>query len=79
MAKLTPENRKLAEAQRTCPIQEEPLGSMGIPIKVDLESNQFVFVCCKGCIPKVKKDPDAALEKAAGFKKKPPAGNGGKP
>jgi RND family efflux transporter MFP subunit len=79
MAKLTPENRKLAEAQWLCPIQEEPLGSMGVPVKVDLGGDRFVFVCCNGCIPKVKKDPAAALEKVAGFKKRSTAGTGGKP
>src|SRR5262249_60772903 len=46
--KLSPEDRALAEAQKTCPVTDQPLGSMGVPIKLMLK-DQPVFVCCGGC------------------------------
>ncbi len=48
MAQLAPEDRRLAEAQKICPVTEMPLGSMGTPIKVDVRG-QPVFICCEGC------------------------------
>jgi len=78
MAKLPPADRKLAEAQRLCPILGEPLGSMGVPHKADLGESRFVFVCCKTCIPKAKNDPETVLRKVEGFRKKA-AAPGGKP
>jgi multidrug efflux pump subunit AcrA (membrane-fusion protein) len=48
MAQLAPEDRRLAEAQRICPVTEMALGCMGIPIKVDVQG-QPVFICCEGC------------------------------
>jgi hypothetical protein len=48
MAKLSPEDRKVAEAQKVCPIGNSPLGSMGVPIKVDVDG-KAVFICCEGC------------------------------
>ena len=32
--KLSPEDRALADAQKTCPVTDQPLGSMGLSIKV---------------------------------------------
>jgi hypothetical protein len=56
LGKLSAEDRKLAIAQRLCPIADDsPLGGMGVPVKVMLQG-QPVFVCCDGCV-------DAALEK----------------
>src|SRR5262249_39653811 len=37
LAKLSPDDRHLAEAQKTCPILGSVLGSMGPPVKVTLE------------------------------------------
>jgi hypothetical protein len=78
LARLSPEDRRAAEAQRLCPIQEEPLGSMGVPLKIDLGGGRSVFICCKGCEKRVLKDPDAALRKVEDFKQRPAAA-GGKP
>lgn len=69
LAKLSPEDRKLAEEQRLCPDTDEPLGSMGVPIKVMLKG-QPVFICCKGCQKGIEKDPDATLKKVEEYKKK---------
>lgn len=50
--------------QRTCPVTGEPLGSMGpaIPVAVGTDT---VYVCCKGCVTKVQRDPSRYLAKVA--------------
>jgi len=69
-AKLSPEDRKLVEAQEWCVISsDEKLGSMGAPIKLDIKG-QPVFVCCAGCKRKAQADPDATLAKVAELKAK---------
>jgi Cu(I)/Ag(I) efflux system membrane fusion protein len=50
-------DRKLALAQRICPITGAALGSMGVPVKIMLR-DMPVFLCCKGCIGKAKRDPE---------------------
>jgi len=79
LAKLTPEERKLAEAQRLCPILGKPLGIMGMPLKVDLGKGRSVFVCCKGCPDRAQKDAEGTLRKVEEFKKLPPILPEGKP
>ena len=60
MAKLSPEDRKLAESQVCCAIdQDSPLGSMGPILKV-MAKGQPVFVCCRGCESEVRSNPDQA-------------------
>jgi hypothetical protein len=66
--KLSPDDRKLAEAQRLCPVANKPLGSMDVPVKLDVKG-QPVFICCIGCKRKVEKEPDAILSKVAELKK----------
>ena len=52
-------------AQKTCVVSNKSLGSMGSPIKVTvkdyLSNEQDVYVCCQGCVAKVKKEPDKYL------------------
>jgi Cu(I)/Ag(I) efflux system membrane fusion protein len=55
-------DRKLALAQRICPVTGAALGSMGVPVKITLRG-QTVFLCCKGCIGKAKRSPDEMLKK----------------
>ncbi|QDV82146.1 hypothetical protein [Stieleria magnilauensis] len=43
-------------AQRVCPVMDEPLGSMGTPIKV-MVSDKPIYLCCKGCIKKIQAEP----------------------
>jgi uncharacterized protein (TIGR03000 family) len=70
LAKLTPDDRTAAEAQRFCAVQNGiPLGSMGMPVKVTVKG-QPVFLCCKGCEEKVKADPDQTLDKVKQLKAK---------
>ena len=67
-AKLSPEDRALVEAQEWCVVQnDERLGSMGPPIKLDIKG-QPVFVCCKSCKTKAEKDPEATLAKVEELK-----------
>src|SRR5262249_24825945 len=61
MDKLSPEDRKLAESQMFCAIdQDTALGMMGPILKV-MVKGQPVFVCCKGCEAEAKAHPDDAL------------------
>jgi hypothetical protein len=69
LAKLSPEDRALAEAQRVCPKSGMRLGSMGTPVKLMLKGEP-VFICCSSCKEEVDKDPDAALKKVGANKKK---------
>ncbi len=46
----------LIAQQKNCPVMDEPLGSMGDPIKV-MVGEKPIFLCCKGCIKKIKADP----------------------
>jgi uncharacterized protein (TIGR02231 family) len=63
MAKLSPEDRRLAEAQFVCAIdQDSPLGSMG-PIHKVMVKGTPVFLCCKGCVAEAQAHPDDTLAK----------------
>jgi hypothetical protein len=59
---LSPEDARLAARQKVCPVMDEPLGSMGPPVRVVVEG-RVVFVCCAGCAPALKKDPAKYLAK----------------
>jgi uncharacterized protein (TIGR02231 family) len=61
LAKLTPEDRALAEAQTLCVIDNESrLGSNGPPIKMIINGKP-VFTCCKGCAAEAKAHPEDVL------------------
>jgi Cu/Ag efflux protein CusF len=64
---LPADDRLLAEKQRLCPASDEPLGAMGVPIKLSIKG-QTVFICCKSCKEDVEKKPDEMLKKVAEFK-----------
>jgi hypothetical protein len=59
---ITATDRPSIDRQKVCPVTEEPLGSMGEPIKL-MVGNQQLFVCCGGCIDQVKSNPAAVLAK----------------
>ena len=68
LAKLLPEDRKLAEAQRFCPIlSANRLGVMGTPVKMTVKG-QTVFLCCSGCTEKALANPDSTLAKVESLK-----------
>jgi uncharacterized protein (TIGR02231 family) len=61
LAKLSPEDRQLAEAQVFCAIdQQSPLGINGPPLKL-MVKGQPVFFCCKGCQSHARAHPDETL------------------
>jgi Cu(I)/Ag(I) efflux system membrane fusion protein len=64
IARLAAGDRERALAQRLCPVSGEPLGSMGVPIKVVLKGRP-AFLCCKGCENQAKSDPDRFLKRLA--------------
>jgi len=69
LAKLSPEDRKLAESQKFCVEEDNPLGAMGVPVKIMLK-DQPVFLCCQGCVEKALEDPDKTLAKVKELKAK---------
>jgi hypothetical protein len=60
--KKTDEDRQLIEKQKVCLVSGEKLGSMGEPYRMEVEG-QVVFVCCKGCVSSLQKDPKKYLAK----------------
>lgn len=62
LAKLSAEDRELAEKQKICPVGGGALGSMGAPIKVTVQE-RTVFLCCEGCKGAIESDPDKFLAK----------------
>jgi Cu(I)/Ag(I) efflux system membrane fusion protein len=68
IAKLPAEDQQPAKEQKICPITNQPLGSMGVPVAVTLEG-QKVFLCCSGCIEEAKKNAEKTLKKVAELKK----------
>jgi len=62
MAMLPDDERKVAEAQKVCPVGGGALGSMGMPYKVTVKGRD-VYLCCEGCKDSIEKDPDKYLAK----------------
>jgi hypothetical protein len=62
LAKLSVEDRKLAEGQKTCPVGGELLGIMGKPIKLDVDGTA-IFICCRGCEKEVMENKEEFLAK----------------
>ncbi|HZU35024.1 MAG TPA: hypothetical protein VFA18_03905 [Gemmataceae bacterium] len=70
LAKLSPKDQKLAQAQRWCAIEtDNRLGEMGVPIKLTIKG-ETVFTCCKGCIKEAKANPDKTLQTVKELKAK---------
>lgn len=69
LAELPPAERRAAEAQKYCAVMSDNLlGSMGAPIKVELEGKP-VYLCCEGCVKKAEANPKETLKKANALKK----------
>jgi membrane fusion protein, copper/silver efflux system len=71
LAKLSAQDRQLAEAQKLCPITGKPLGSMGAPAKLTLKG-QPVFLCCEGCEDQAKDDEERTLARVKELKARAP-------
>jgi hypothetical protein len=61
-AALSETDRAAALAQKICPVSNEALGGMGMPIKVTVKGRD-VFLCCEGCREKLEASPDEYLAK----------------
>jgi hypothetical protein len=68
LAKLSPADRTAALAQQNCPITKAPLGSMGVPVKVEIAPGVNVFLCCDGCVDEAKSEPQKTAEKVAALR-----------
>lgn len=66
VAELPEPDRQLALRQKWCPVTGNPLGSMGVPVKITLRGRP-VFLCCRGCVGKAKREPDETLKKTGVF------------
>jgi Cu(I)/Ag(I) efflux system membrane fusion protein len=70
LAKLSAEDRPLAEEQKYCPIQTDNLlGVMGPPVILDIKG-QKVCLCCKGCTDDALENPEQTLAKVRELKAK---------
>jgi len=69
IGQLSAEDQVLARAQGFCAVSEEPLGSMGPPVKLVL-NDKPVFVCCEGCNKRANANPDATVAKAEKLKER---------
>jgi len=58
---LPPGDREQARRQGPCPVTRKPLGSMGPPVRVEINS-RVVFLCCSGCEDKIRSDPARYLD-----------------
>ena len=54
----------LVKRQAVCPVTGSRLGEHGDPVKVLIDGTPL-FLCCQGCVPKVKGNPGLYLAKAA--------------
>jgi hypothetical protein len=63
LAQLSAEDRPSATAQKLCAVSEEPLGSMGVPIKLTIDG-QTVWICCQHCEKEAKAHPQETIERA---------------
>lgn len=55
-------DRAAAIRQGICAVSGEPLGSMGKPIKLDVQGRE-VFICCSGCEDSLRENPQKYFEK----------------
>lgn len=58
-------DRAAAIRQRTCPVTGKPLGTMGVPPRVEIRG-RAAYLCCEGCIPAIRADPPKYLSKLPG-------------
>ena len=66
LAKPTPKaldaaQQLVIDTQRVCPVTKAKLGSMGVPILVDVKGKQ-VAICCEGCRGRLLANADKYLE-----------------
>lgn len=65
VAIATEADAALIKRQANCPVMDEALGSMGQPVKL-MVGDKPIFLCCKGCIKKVRAEPAKYLASVYG-------------
>jgi uncharacterized protein (TIGR03000 family) len=71
LAKLAPTDRKAAEAQKFCAVQDTiRLGAMGTPVKLTLNGTD-VYLCCEGCRAAALRSSEKTVQTAKANKEKP--------
>ncbi len=60
LPKETVESKKEVKVQTTCPVMEG--NKINKDLHVDVEGKR-IYVCCKGCISKIKEDPKKYIKK----------------
>jgi hypothetical protein len=58
---LPPGDREQARRQGQCPVTRKPLGSMGMPVRIEI-NGRVVFLCCSGCEDRLRSDPARYLD-----------------
>lgn len=61
LAKLSEEDRLLAEKQKICLVGGEALGSMGAPEKLDVDGTT-IFICCRACEREILTNKEKYIE-----------------
>lgn len=68
LAGLEAPDRLLADTQKFCAVlTDNPLGSMGTPVKIDV-NGEAVFLCCDGCKGKALRNAEETLANLARLK-----------
>jgi YHS domain-containing protein len=62
LADAKPTDKELIAQQKTCPVSDQPLGSMGKPVKL-VYQGRTVFLCCQGCKKTFQADPEKYIKK----------------
>ncbi len=57
---LSDDQQALVQQQRLCPVGQQPLGSMGTPLPVEV-AGQIVYICCEGCRRPLLETPEKYL------------------
>ena len=66
LAKLSEEDRLLAEKQKICLVGGEALGSMGAPEKLDVDGTT-IFICCRACEREILTNKEKYIELVNAF------------
>lgn len=61
-ASLSTEDADAAKKQHFCPVSDEMLGTMGTPLKVDVDG-ATVWICCEGCRVELMNNPQEYIAK----------------
>lgn len=54
---------------KKCPVSQEPLGSMGQPLKMTGPDGTDAYLCCKHCTADFNKEPSKYTQKVKDAKK----------